>query len=163
MFIKSLPVQERLRENIEVARIHLDNLKTELEALGMPPASTGSDSSQKEVAREILRLRRTRDQLFGTIFGEPAWDMLLELYVAEIEGESIPVSSVCAASAAPWGTALRHLAKLVEGGWVKRENDPKSNKRVLVSLTASGREHMRRFVERCQAQKGATVQALAAR
>ena len=40
--------------------------------------------------RNIIRLRRLRNQFFRpSLFGEPAWDMLLDLMAARLEGASV--------------------------------------------------------------------------
>ena len=58
--------------------------------------------------REMLRWRRRRDQLFaGDLFADPAWDMMLDLAAAGLEGVDVAVSSLCIASAVPATTALR--------------------------------------------------------
>src|SRR5437762_3206264 len=47
--------------------------------------------------RAILRARRSRDRFFdASLFADPAWDMLLELYLAELLGERrLSVGSLC--------------------------------------------------------------------
>lgn len=101
------------------------------------------------LARKIYALRRKRAAIFGCadIFGEPAWDILLDLYIAEAEGKDVSVSSACIGSAAPPTTGLRWLGVLADEGLVVRENDPGDHRRVLVKLTAAGRTAMTRFFE----------------
>ena len=61
-------------------------------------------------ARRAYQARRKRDDHFpGEIFGEPAWDMLLDLYVAFVSERDINVTSVCLGSHVPNSTALRWL------------------------------------------------------
>lgn len=93
-----------------------------------------------EAAREIYASRRSRDGIFGNpeLFGEPAWDILLDLYVADVEGKAVSVSSACIGSAAPPTTGLRWLGVLAEQGLVLREHDPEDQRRVLVRLTERG-------------------------
>ena len=75
--------------------------------------------------RTIIRLRRRRDRLFGSdLFGEPAWDMLLELYAAELAQRRECVSGLCCASGVPATTALRWITLLVNAGWVTRRAGP---------------------------------------
>ena len=101
------------------------------------------------MARKAYALRRKRDTIFGKpdLFGEPAWDILLDLYIAQGEGKSVSVSSACIGSAAPATTGLRWLGVLADEGLVVRENDAGDHRRVLVRLTLKGRTAMERFFD----------------
>lgn len=101
------------------------------------------------LARKTYALRRKRAAIFGNpdLFGEPAWDILLDLFIAAGEHKSVSVSSACIGSAAPATTGLRWLGVLADEGLIVRENDPEDNRRVLVRLTPSGHAAMERFFE----------------
>lgn len=101
------------------------------------------------LARKAYTLRRKRAALFGNpeLFGEPAWDILLDLYIAHGEGKPVSVSSACIGSAAPPTTGLRWLGVLADEGLVTRENDVEDNRRVLVRLTRAGIAAMERFFD----------------
>lgn len=100
-------------------------------------------------ARKAYGLRRKRASIFGNpeLFGEPAWDILLDLYIAHGEGKPVSVSSACIGSAAPPTTGLRWLGVLADEGLVVRENDAEDNRRVLVRLTRAGITAMERFFD----------------
>ena len=100
------------------------------------------------VARDIYALRRERDALFGNgeLFGEPAWDILLDLYVAYAERKQVSVSSACIGSASPPTTGLRWLGILADSGFVTREHDPQDQRRVLVRLSQTGVEAMDNYL-----------------
>ena len=93
-----------------------------------------------ELAREAYAVRRRRNAIFGNaeIFGEPAWDILLDLYIAHVENKPVSVSSACIGSAAPPTTGLRWLGVLTEEGLILREHDPEDQRRVLVRLSDRG-------------------------
>ncbi|WP_301749564.1 MarR family winged helix-turn-helix transcriptional regulator [uncultured Erythrobacter sp.] len=101
------------------------------------------------LARRIYALRRKRQAIFGIpdLFGEPAWDILLDLFIAQGEGKSVSVSSACIGSAAPPTTGLRWLGVLANEGLVLRENDADDHRRVLVRLTPAGIAAMERFFD----------------
>lgn len=101
------------------------------------------------LARKAYALRRKRQAIFGNpdLFGEPAWDILLDLFIAQGEGKSVSVSSACIGSAAPATTGLRWLGVLADEGLVVRENDSGDHRRVLVRLTSLGTAAMERFFE----------------
>ena len=63
-------------------------------------ASLGSGVS--EIVDGLLLINRERDRLLDQgMFGDPAWDIVLELTRAKLRGEAVPVSSACTASNAP--------------------------------------------------------------
>lgn len=101
------------------------------------------------LARKTYALRRKRAAIFGNtdLFGEPAWDILLDLYIALGEGKPVSVSSACIGSAAPSTTGLRWLGVLADEGLVVRENDAADHRRVLVRLTPAGIAAMERFFD----------------
>lgn len=101
------------------------------------------------LARKAYAMRRKRAVIFGNpdLFGEPAWDILLDLYIAQGEGKNVSVSSACIGSAAPATTGLRWLGVLADEGLIQRENDPEDHRRVLVRLTRAGQTAMDRFFE----------------
>lgn len=97
-----------------------------------------------EMARVTYAKRRKRNAIFGDLelFGEPAWDILLDLYIAHAEDKPVSVSSACIGSASPPTTGLRWLGILTEQGLVERRHDPRDQRRVLVQLTERALEAM---------------------
>jgi len=90
-----------------------------------------------DMAAALYQRRRSRAALFDNadLFGEPAWDILLDLYIAFNRRDCVSVSSACIGSAAPPTTGLRWLSVLCEKGLTTREHDPADQRRVLVRLT----------------------------
>jgi DNA-binding MarR family transcriptional regulator len=87
-------------------------------------------------ARALCNQRRLRDRCFGAeLFRDPAWDILLDLYVAAELGRKISVSSACGASGVPAATALRWLTKLEKVGTIVRIPDGSDGRTVHVELT----------------------------
>jgi DNA-binding MarR family transcriptional regulator len=98
--------------------------------------------------RSILSARRAREQLISReLFADPAWDILLELYAANLEQRKISTSDLCIASAVPATTALRWIDKLHHMGFLLREEDRFDRRRVLVTLSPAGRARMQSYFE----------------
>ncbi len=77
------------------------------------------------IAKRILKFRRKREALLGAgLFADPAWDMLLDLLVAEEAGQTVSISSLCIASAVPATTALRWIKALEQVGYVAVRPNP---------------------------------------
>lgn len=86
--------------------------------------------------RKYLRMRRSRDQLLpGGWFADPAWDILLDLYLADLDNRKIYVSSACIAAAVPSTTGLRWIAKLESSGLIVRYPDQSDQRRFWLALT----------------------------
>ncbi len=95
-----------------------------------------------------LKLRRRREQLFGAhLFSDPAWDMLLDLYVAQQTGRNVSVSSACLASGVPLTTALRWLRRLEHEGLVARDADQTDARRTHVRLTDRAVSRLHRLAQ----------------
>lgn len=96
--------------------------------------------------REILRQRRNRDRFFDAeLFADPAWDILLELYAAELGQLRISVGSVCNGSSVPPTTALRWINLLERKGLIQRRADPRDARRVFLSLSSSALQAMESY------------------
>jgi hypothetical protein len=86
--------------------------------------------------RAIIRARRLRENYFpACLFADPAWDMLLDLMAARLEGAPVAVSSLCIASAVPATTALRWIRTLTDRGLLVRVADPRDGRRVFIDLS----------------------------
>ncbi len=114
-----------------------------------PNRAPRCDRRHLMLARRTYSLRRKRAAIFGNpeLFGEPAWDILLDLYIAQADDKPVSVSSACIGSAAPATTGLRWLGVLADEGLVVRENDTGDNRRVLVRLSHTGIKAMERFLD----------------
>ena len=89
-----------------------------------------------EIVNGLLLINRERDRLLETgLFGDPAWDIVLELTRARLSGEAVPVSSACTASNAPLSTSLRWIRNMHKTGILRRWNDPRDKRRDLVELS----------------------------
>ena len=136
----------------EILRISADLDETAPDGPSSPgegkPASR-KPTERDAIIRSLYAARRQRDLIFGTgdIFGEPAWDILLDLYIAEQERKALPVTSACIGAAVPTTTGLRWLNILEKQGLVERSNDPGDARRTFVRLSPKGLRAMNRFVD----------------
>ncbi|WP_375397709.1 winged helix DNA-binding protein [uncultured Sphingomonas sp.] len=111
-----------------------------------PPPDLSAPPVAAADIRRAIRARRLRDQQFPDgLFEDPAWDMLLDLYAAQLEGAQVSVSSLCIAAAVPPTTALRWLGRMTEMGLFERQPDPADRRRIFMVLSATTRERMQRY------------------
>ncbi|MBY0521374.1 MAG: winged helix DNA-binding protein [Sphingomonas sp.] len=105
----------------------------------------------RDLAAQVYAARRARDACFGAdavLFGEPAWDILLELHSAQTTGRDTSITSACFASNVPNTTALRYLGNLEAHGLIVRRGDPGDRRRSVVSLSDTTSEMMQDWLAR---------------
>jgi len=117
------------------------------------PDDRGADSALLGLlAQEVYRDRRRRARhLSARLFGEPAWDLLLDLYAAAARGLPVSVSNACLAADVPASTALRWLHHLADEGLVERLADESDARRHYVRLTEAGYARMSAYFAECRA------------
>ena len=101
-------------------------------------------------AKRLYQERRLREKFFrnADVFGEPAWDILLDLMIAKCLNKQISVTSACIASSAPLTTALRWIGAMVDGGLIIRASDENDKRRAFVRLTDNGFAMMKDYLEK---------------
>ena len=99
-------------------------------------------------ARAALRARVQRGQFFKeSLFSDPAWDILLDLFIAHTDGGRRTVSTVGLAGNIPQTTALRWINALEREGLIVREPDPCDARRVFLELSEVGVLAMTRYFQ----------------
>jgi hypothetical protein len=82
-----------------------------IEALSLPPGDAGM--SLRAVADRLYSDRRKRDEHFPPgLFGEPAWDLMLALFIAREDGRELSLAEAVEAAgtdAAAGADAIRKL------------------------------------------------------
>ena len=88
-------------------------------------------------AADLIEITKRRSKLFSVanLFADPAWFILLDLFVRQHSGLQTSVSSACHASFSPLTTALRHIAILTDRKIIQRRYESVDQRRVLLELT----------------------------
>jgi DNA-binding MarR family transcriptional regulator len=116
-----------------------------LARLSVEPGAAESLPKERQV-NDVIRARRLRGRFLPEdLFADPAWDMLLCLFRAELLQHRVAVSSICSSAAVPATTALRWLNTLVERRLCVRRADPHDGRRVFVELTPDASTSLRRY------------------
>lgn len=92
-------------------------------------------------------MRRLRAQYFNRVmFAEPAWDMLLLLYLGEsLEGRQT-IGHLAELVETPLTTVLRWVAYLEKEQLAERRDHPTDRRMVFIELTDKGRKCMNAFL-----------------
>ena len=115
-----------------------------------PPALSAviQEPASAALARSEIRRRSSRGRFFrSSLFSDPAWDILLELFSAQHEGRMVSVSSVGLTANIPQTTALRWINALEREGLIRRTDDPRDGRRTFLSLSHHGLQAMYRYFE----------------
>lgn len=97
-----------------------------------------------QVARSLYKIRRSRSRVLpADLFAEPAWDMLLDLFIQRSNGRRVTITSLCIASGVPSTTALRWISGLMESDLVTRVESQRDRRKAYIILTDRGHREMR--------------------
>lgn len=99
-------------------------------------------------ARGILERRRQREAEFNSVlFGEPAWEMLLELFVLETAGgSSSTLTQLTARSRSPASAVVRWVKFLERDGLVVLRRHPTDHGTEFVELTSEARQSLEKYL-----------------
>lgn len=136
-----------IEDRIAQLEQQLHRLQSEREARNGRPSMTAV-----ERAETLYELRRARNLFFGNnsdLFSEPAWDMLLDIFIAKERGTDLSVSDTCLGSGVPTTTALRWITALEQRGMITKVRDTQDGRRCFVRLTPQAYESLRLYLEAC--------------
>lgn len=123
-----------------------------------PPYSRGARSGHSSIEAatadlnvKALVLHRTSiglPSIFKTqILANPAWTILLSLFIARSEELEVRLPALCVANHVSQQNAEKSIDGLVMAGLVNWLPDARGNERAAVQITAVGMDYMRRFLE----------------
>ena len=115
-----------------------------------PPGRSTADMRTALANAETVNHRRIlRQQLIGApeLFGDPAWEMLVDLFIHECRGKELSISSLCVTPSIPMSSALRLVQKLCDAGIVRRVSDPFDGRRSVIKLEPEISHRLRAYFE----------------
>lgn len=99
----------------------------------------GTPLDPRELAKQLLVQRTARfDHFPAELFHEPAWDMLLALFIAQGDRRVMNVKTLVASANAPVTTSQRWIDHLHKLKLIDRVIDPVDRRRMEISLSHSG-------------------------
>lgn len=91
------------------------------------------------LVHRVLEARSLRRSMIEVLdVGDHAWDMLLKLYAAHLEGAEVTAGQLAAAAGCPATTALRYTGAFADRGIIDRQPSSTDGRKVLLRLTAGG-------------------------
>ena len=105
-----------------------------------------AEAGWADAARALMLARQGRGAIFASaMFGEPAWDMLIALYLAEFDQVRITVTGLAERSGAALTTAIRWLDYLEQTQLVERRAHPTDRRVIFVELSEDARSKLRTY------------------
>ena len=88
------------------------------------PHSPEAGQTLRAVAERLYAERRKRDEYFPpSLFGEPAWDLLLTLFIARDDGRAVPLAEAYEAARVDARHGPTLIEKLIASGLVTRSHN----------------------------------------
>jgi len=136
---RELPNQEAVDLVVALQRC-LNNLHARRDE---PPALADVDEVQAMRLGRYIESRRSRHMLFGQgLFADPAWDMLLLLFQAELDGHRMTLDQLCEASRLSMATVLGQVGTLERRGILLNLSGPRAGGRRQVGLSPMAMDAM---------------------
>lgn len=116
-----------------------------------PPTACQTDQSMLGLA---IRARSTRQRmralLPADLCSDTAWDMMLEVFITQLQNKAVCVKELVLVSGSSSSSALRRIDRMEETGLVRRRLDPRDHRRTTVQLTDRGYTAMVLLLEQFQ-------------
>lgn len=99
------------------------------------------------LVKRLIRVERARSAAVGgKILGDPAWNILLDLLLASIEGRRVAVSSACIVAGVATTTALRLVNRMVDDGVLVRVPDELDGRRNFLAIDPQVEQALRNYL-----------------
>lgn len=124
-----------LSDQIQLLSKEICSLKCSLEPVigkDVPPVDPPRKPRQidADLVRKLIRAEAARSSVIGgKILGDPAWNVLLDLLLASLEGRRVAVSSACIVAGTATTTALRLINRMISDGVLVRIPDEADGRR----------------------------------
>ncbi|MDV3456127.1 MarR family transcriptional regulator [Sphingomonas sp. HF-S4] len=110
--------------------------------------SARASPDHRASVESIIRVREARSKFMPeNWFSDPAWDILLRLYHAYLDGLERTVGDLGSFASTSPATTNRWLDVLASRGWIHRRRDERDQRRVFISLSETGAEQMHECFE----------------
>ena len=146
--VKSALLSRQVRHEARPGEAPAAPVEDKKSAAPLDPPQPNSPQRRRATLDDLRAVRKVRDRHFPTeLFSDPCWEMLLDLYDAQLDEAEVTVSSLGAASGVPLTTALRRMDVLQKHGFIERVVDPDDRRRTIVRLSATGLAAVERFFD----------------
>lgn len=145
------PSRREVLQELQSISAQLDALRERIQETAADLSAPITDPLDLGAVNNLLAARAARRQHFNPdLFPELPWDILVSLYVADLERRRVTASQLYVAVDGAPTTGIRWTDRLIHEGLVFRSSDPEDGRRVFLSLTDHGRRSMQRYLAALQ-------------
>lgn len=99
------------------------------------------------LVKKLIRAEYSRARVIGgKILGDPAWNILLDLLLASLEGRHVAVSSACIVAGVATTTALRLVNRMVEDQVLVRIPDENDGRRHFLAIEPTVEQALKAYI-----------------
>jgi DNA-binding MarR family transcriptional regulator len=136
-------MQDASSEKIHQAIDSVQHALGRIAALASILPTTLAGTTLAAMAERLYQDRRRRAEYFPAgLFGEPAWDLMLALFVAREEGRRLSIAEAYEAAAVKPAAGRRLLAKMEQVGLVSRSGGQEDRRKHYVGLSQNAHERL---------------------
>lgn len=131
---------------------HSDEQRSCVQTCGSKNAAAqGLDTFRIKSVCATIECRKRRRLFFNSaLFADPAWDILLALYMQALKQEKVSILNLSALAEIPNTTTLRWIEKLHSENLISRQRDPLDARRVWIRLSNFGINAMEKYFDALQ-------------
>lgn len=98
--------------------------------------------------KQIYAAQRIRRKTFDTpLIGDPAWEILLYVFIATSESRAVTVGEACQIESASQATAQRYVNYMVDRGLLQRSPNASDKRSSILTISESGISKMISYLE----------------
>lgn len=117
------------------------------EPLRAAPARRTDKDLDAVLVKKLIRAEYSRARVIGgKILGDPAWNILLDLLLASLEGRQVAVSSACIVAGVATTTALRLVNRMVDDGVLVRIPDESDGRRHFLAIEPAVEQALKAYI-----------------
>ena len=140
-------MQEASSEKIAAALVIVRQAMARIDALSDGVGQGAAGTTLRAVAERLYLERRKRDEHFpGGLFGEPAWDLLLALFIAREEGRELNLEQACRAAGVGKGAGRALIGRMEAAGLVARNPAGPGRRGLSPCLTKQAVERLSHYL-----------------
>lgn len=112
--------------------------------------SNGPDAARVAIAKGWLKANAAAEEAFSdmALFINPAWNIMLDLFVAFHNNTQVCITSACIASGGPQTTAIRYITALIDAGFITRTPNTDDRRKSFIRLTARGCDRVAKAIDK---------------
>jgi DNA-binding transcriptional ArsR family regulator len=138
--------ESSLRSRLKALQAQIKQFKAAISEVQPQTVESDVPPVDPQLVRDHIATLARREEILGSnLFGDPAWELLLQGFAAALSYERLTTSIFITRVKLPPSTTSRWLKKLEADGLLQRETDPFDARLSLISLTPQAFEGLVRY------------------